>query len=249
MRTLLILTAALGGLLAPALAHACSCAPPPAPEVALADAGVVFEGTVTAVPDKNKPSRQGGIAQVEYRFSVTQGWKGNPGQEVRVFTNAHGAACGRTYKMGETYLVYAQMSEEATIHDSICSRTRLAKGASEDYAALGQGTPPRRRGGATPVNPPTDGGSGGTGGDSGASPDVDGGANADPDATNDTSPPADPEPVADSTPAPNAAPEPKADPVEQDDIDKKSCSQGGSAPSLLALLGLLGVAGRIRRRG
>ena len=260
MRTLLFALAAAGGLAIPSLAAACSCAPPPPPSVALAQSGVVFEGTVIGVPgDAPAGSPQGGVNQVEYRFSVARHWKGSPGQEVRVFTNAHGAACGRTYEQGSTYLVYAQMSDEATIHDSICSRTRLTKGATVDFAALGEGLEPRRRGGAKgtvtpPAEEPTDGGGvepdpapgaaepAGDAGDGAADAGAaDGGA-------------AEPADAPKTEPAEPKAAEPKAepateDPVEQDDLDKKSCAMSGPADaSALGLLALAGIAGIRRRR-
>ncbi len=249
MRTLLIALAAVGGLLAPSFAEACSCAQPPSAEVALANAGVVFEGTVIGLPaPPPEGSLQGGPGQVEYRFSVAQAWKGSPGMEVRVFTNSSGAACGRRYKKGETYLLYAQLSTEATISDNICSRTRLLSGAADDLKVLGQGTPPRRRGGAKTdpptVVPPTEPG------------DTEGGTAADATATAQPS-----DPATDSTPAPpaepvaGAAPEPAPEPAEphagdtgDDEIDKKSCSLvNAPSPSGLGLLALLGLGLWIRR--
>ncbi len=259
MRTLLIALAALGGLLAPSIAAACSCAPPPAADVALANSGVVFEGTVIGLPaPPPEGSRQGGPGKVEYRFSVMQFWKGSPGMEVRVFTNSSGAACGRKYKKGESYLIYAQLSEEATISDNICSRTRLLSGAAEDLKILGPGTAPRRRGGAKadppeeapPAEPPADEPPNNPPVDPPADPGDAGGEVADPAA------PADPaEPAADTTPAP-AEPVAEADPepapeqpaAEADEIDKKSCSLvSGPSPSGLGLLALLGLGLWIRR--
>ena len=257
MRTLLLALAAVGGLLAPSFAAACSCAPPPDPMVALGHSGVVFEGTVIGLPaPPPEGSRQGGPGQVEYRFSVAQSWKGSPGMEVRVFTNSSGAACGRKYQKGETYLIYAQMSEEATISDSICSRTRLLSGAAEDLAALGAGTPPRRRGGATAVTPPkadppqdepVDAGD--TGGDAG--PDAGAAADAGDPAAEDgelAADAGDAEPVAEPTAAPPAAPAEEPDGGDSDEIAKKSCSVVDAAsPSGLALLALLGLGLGIRR--
>ena len=98
--------------------------------------------------------------------------EGEPGMEVRVLTNSSGAACGRKYTKGGTYLIYASMRDNA-IHDSLCSRTRTLESATDDLAVLGEGAVPVSRGGAgrpgpppsedsTPGQVPTDSGPAGT---------------------------------------------------------------------------------------
>lgn len=174
MRTLLpSIVVGLGALLlGPAAALACSCAPPPEPSVALEASDVVFSGTVVGVPPAPAENAPQGVGPVEYRFNVAQSWKGEPGMEVRVLTNSSGAACGRKYTKGGTYLIYASMRDNA-IHDSLCSRTRTLESATDDLAVLGEGAVPVSRGGAgrpgpppsedsTPGQVPTDSGPAGT---------------------------------------------------------------------------------------
>jgi len=143
--------AGLGALLTgPSLAAACSCAPPPAPEVALQGAGAVFEGTVVGIPAAPTENEPMGFGPVEYRFNVAQSWKGNVGMEARVTTNSSGAACGRKYSKGETYIVYGTVGDDGMVRDSLCSRTRTRENAADDLAALGAGVVPHSRGGVRP---------------------------------------------------------------------------------------------------
>jgi len=160
MRTLICsLFAGLGLLvLSPSVAEACSCRPAPGPTEAMQGSDLVFEGTVVGIPAAPGESAPPSFGKVEYRFQVKRSWKGSPGMDLRVQTNASGAACGRQYKKGETYIVYATLSDDV-VRDSLCSRTRTLASAEEDLAAFGEGVVPHARGGARPgppVNQPGD---------------------------------------------------------------------------------------------
>jgi|GEM_PF-5628607 len=133
---LLVSVFALGLTLAalPSAAHACSCAPPPAPKAALEAADVVFVGTVLAADKVRDPN--GGLQVVNYTFEVSHSYK-DAKEQVSVLSNESSAACGRTFTRGETYLVYASASDEG-LRDSACSRSRLVANADDDFAAIGR---------------------------------------------------------------------------------------------------------------
>jgi hypothetical protein len=72
-----------------------------------------------------------------FRFSIEQSFKGIEGTEVEVQTGLDGGDCGYGFKKGERYLVYARFDSKTNrYHTSICSRTRLYSGASEDLDFL-----------------------------------------------------------------------------------------------------------------
>jgi hypothetical protein len=127
-------------------AQACSCLPPPPPSVALEQSDVVFQG---------RAFRTNAAGQnAEYAFEVDRVWKGRVGPQVTLQTPSTSAACGRSYQIGQSYVVYARRSANDALFDSACSRTRTAAAAGEDLEALGDGTPvaaPSRPPGAKPT--------------------------------------------------------------------------------------------------
>jgi hypothetical protein len=62
-------------------------------------------------------------------------WKGAHCGTVTVQTASDSAACGYSFEVGRTYLVYA--FKEGGLSTNICTRTRVIEEASEDLAALG----------------------------------------------------------------------------------------------------------------
>lgn len=113
-------------------AYACSCVRPPAPNQALANAAVVFSGRVTNI------ERVKGRLNVTFR--VDKHWKGTPGQSLTVQTSATTATCGYPFKVGQTYLVYADR-RQGGLQTNQCSRTTLLSQAAEDLSVLGKGKP------------------------------------------------------------------------------------------------------------
>jgi hypothetical protein len=150
------LGAALGGaLLVPSAARACSCLPAPPPAEALARAAVVFEGRTFA---HEKIGEGPGPGRIRYSFEVIRHFKGDPGPKVTLETAGHSAACGRSFRQGVPYLVYAR-ERRGQLTDNLCSRTRLSSAASEDFEVLGKGTshgerPPSGEADPPPREPP-----------------------------------------------------------------------------------------------
>jgi hypothetical protein len=130
------LGAALGGtLLLPSAARACSCLPKPPPAEALERAAVVFEGRTFA---HERFDTGPGPGRIRFSFEVIRHFKGDPGPKVTVETAGHSAACGRSFRQGVPYLVYAR-ERNGQLIDNLCSRTRLSSEASEDFEVLGEG--------------------------------------------------------------------------------------------------------------
>ncbi|WP_434423493.1 hypothetical protein [Nannocystis pusilla] len=116
--------------------QACSCMPPPAPTAARDQAEAVFEGRVENVQTSD------GTGMVRYVLAVQRVFKGDLPASTSIVTRSSSAACGRSFVLGENYLVYAHRTAEGDLGDTMCSRTRQMGTADEDLAALGAGTPP-----------------------------------------------------------------------------------------------------------
>ena len=123
---------ALAGALCafPTLAAACSCAPPPAPEIALQESAAVFVGRVTSVEKSDFSNK--------YQFSVSKQWKGIEGKTASIVTATDSAACGIGFDENRDYLIYAFKTEgDNQLRTNLCSRTKRAADATADLAALG----------------------------------------------------------------------------------------------------------------
>lgn len=114
-------------------ASACSCAPPPAPKIALQQAGAVFSGTVTSVKRE--------ALTLHAQFEVAQKWKGVEGKTVTVVTSESSASCGVNFESGKKYLVYALKNADdaagAPLRTNLCTRTTSWENAAADIAELG----------------------------------------------------------------------------------------------------------------
>ena len=115
---------------------ACSCAPPPEPKKALADAAAVFVGKVTEV----KRTGDQFSGKLFATFEVATTYKGVKTKTVEVGTAGNSAMCGYGFAKGESYIVYCYSSDEGkTLRTNICTRTRKASAAKGDIDALGEG--------------------------------------------------------------------------------------------------------------
>jgi hypothetical protein len=132
----------VGSGLSPEHAHACSCMQQSQRD-AFEQAVAVFEGHVVEL---QPPPEADGTGQVTVRMKIVRAWKGIESEEALVTTPANSAACGYTFAVGTSYLVYAS-AVEGKLDVSLCSRTQQLAEAKEDLGALGLG--------ATPVQPQT----------------------------------------------------------------------------------------------
>jgi hypothetical protein len=128
---LLLAIGAVGGA-----AWACRCKPPPPPKEALKNAAAVFAGKVSA-------KKAGG--EVVVTFDVSKAWKGVDAKTITVRTPRDSAACGFTFEMEKSYLIYAHRDSEgaeAKLSTNICTRTKLLSEAKDDLIELGEGKVP-----------------------------------------------------------------------------------------------------------
>lgn len=125
---------ALGLVLAPRVARACSCMAPPPPAKAIEASDAVFEARPFSMSNDAQKAR--------YNFEVDRVWKGDIPSRVEITTPLHSATCGRSYQIGTQYVIYAQRSKDGTWADYLCTRTRTSQSAAEDLQALGAGHPP-----------------------------------------------------------------------------------------------------------
>ena len=118
-----------GALCVPTLAQACSCAPPPAPKIALESSAAVFVGRVTSVEKGDLSSK--------YQFSVSKQWKGVKGNATSIVTANDSVACGINFDSDRDYLVYAFKNDDGQLRANMCSRTKRVSDAATDLAELG----------------------------------------------------------------------------------------------------------------
>jgi len=120
--------AAAAWLAAPRIVHACSCRPPKPPVQALGDADAVFIGVAVSMTTAPR-------GKVRYGFRVSRTWKGARTKAVDLQTHSQSSACGRSFQLGTTYLVYARAGDGGWV-DGLCSRTRPLSRALLDIEAL-----------------------------------------------------------------------------------------------------------------
>lgn len=109
----------LGVSFVPSQAAACSCSLPPAPLDALVEAEAVFTGFVTSLR-QGRDGMLGGELTAELR--VSRLWKGTLRTTYVVSTAEQESACGRSFRLGTEYLVYAY-GDPSLLATSLCTRT------------------------------------------------------------------------------------------------------------------------------
>jgi len=151
----LCLTAAGAGLFGgfPQRGFACSCAAIPDPLQALQQADSVFSGTVTRMSGGNFSVRWLFPGARAIDLEVANVWKGEVAERTTVYTAPDTAACGASFRVGETYLVYTYRGEGGRAETNACTRTKLLHAAAEDLQALGPAQPPAAGGPGTMAAP------------------------------------------------------------------------------------------------
>lgn len=132
-----------------ARAEACSCAGPGSPCQAYGGAAAVFIGTVTDIRDGTRERARGeevNWAPRTVTFSVSEAFSGVEGTQAQVSTGMGGGDCGYSFVKGVSYVVYAYRMGGGgqRLATGICTRTRPAVGATEDFEYLRglAGSPP-----------------------------------------------------------------------------------------------------------
>lgn len=128
----LLLTSVLFLFAFTAEAVACSCARPPEPCEAYADASAIFVGTVTF-------STRTKIKEADYestkrlvRFRVDRPLVNVEAGDIEITTGWGDADCGYGFRLGGQYLVYAYGDDKKKLSTSICTRTTELAHADPD---------------------------------------------------------------------------------------------------------------------
>jgi hypothetical protein len=114
------------------------------PSEAFQKAKVVFVGKVISVEDPTLPAAPlqpriyDLVRPIQVRFTVERVYRGKKLNEIEIGTRTGGLEWGYEFKVGETYLVYAQESEteQEVLIVKGCGRTRLIADATEDLRLL-----------------------------------------------------------------------------------------------------------------
>ena len=118
-------------------ARGCSCAEHTPPCQGYWGASVVFAGVVTEISSRPVETRQGegthAPAEAIIHFTVEKYYRDNRGAEVQVSTGFGGGDCGYPFRIGERYLVYAQIYKgRQDLSTSICTLTKPLAEATQD---------------------------------------------------------------------------------------------------------------------
>ncbi len=145
---LLLILTTLIVLIIPSPAYACSCLRTP-PLESLETSAAVFSGRVIDIEGIPLPGPGvfSTFMPVKVTIQVSKVWKGPSDETLVIRTALEGASCGlgRTFMIGEEYLVYAYASGDGSeLRAGLCSRTAQISNAQEDLAVLNRlgGRPP-----------------------------------------------------------------------------------------------------------
>lgn len=123
-----------------AIVAACSCIMPAPPMESMEASAAVFSGTAISVEGMGDGIMTSGADPIEVTFAVSKVWKGPQTETITLTTPRDSAACGYPFEEGEEYLVYAYEEENGALTTGLCTRTTTLATASDDLAALGEGT-------------------------------------------------------------------------------------------------------------
>ena len=119
-------------LLAAGPVAACSCGPLTDDE-ALAQADVVFVGTLQEIRVPDNVITWSSDDPVRFVFAVTAAYKGEPFEQQSVVTARDGGSCGLEISVGQTAVVFALSGgpglQDGEVSSNLCSGTRSLDGA------------------------------------------------------------------------------------------------------------------------
>lgn len=119
---------------------ACSCIPELDVALALDQSDAVFAGRVVGLQLTSRlswdPSVSFATEDLVVRVAASSWWKGAPNVYATVYTAFTCCACGFSFEIGESFLIYADLVD-GVLRTSTCTRTSLLSAASEDLVVLG----------------------------------------------------------------------------------------------------------------
>lgn len=118
---------------------ACQCGERPSVKQSLAKANAVFVGKVVSVQNTCADCIIGGDLKVT--LEVKQYWKGVNSRTIILMAGSGTDDCGYSFKIGDSYLVYAYSGDDSFLHTNICTRTKPIADAQshKDIRVLGRG--------------------------------------------------------------------------------------------------------------
>jgi hypothetical protein len=124
-------------------AHACSCAGPAPPDIAMKRADAVFNGTVISTDSNMLDFSGGNWLRKAVLFAVTTVFKGTP--QSQVILQVYESCCGYQeiwFANDETYLVYVETNSDGKQYTAYASGTKPLAQVGADFPVLGQAKPP-----------------------------------------------------------------------------------------------------------
>ncbi|MCH2225628.1 MAG: hypothetical protein MK066_12730 [Crocinitomicaceae bacterium] len=106
---------------------ACDCIPQPEMSLEFHRTRTVFVGRVTNI----KPDSDSKGALLVVTFEVSDNLKSSKKSTIKIKTSASGKSCGYEFRLGQRYLVYANMARPGLM-TSVCSRTTPLSKAKND---------------------------------------------------------------------------------------------------------------------
>ncbi len=93
----------------------------------------VFSGRVLEI------TKQPQNFYISVKLLVIDSWKGSLPKEITVTTGLGNGDCGYPFEVGESYLIYANGSDENKLSTNICQRTDSLLEKPQDIKILGKG--------------------------------------------------------------------------------------------------------------
>ena len=151
MKKIIILTLTFFGLLLlPQIdVFACSCVDIPQTleqeiKGRLKDSKAVFSGEILKISETSQTRDVIGL-DVTVKIRLKEIWKGQLTKEVIIKTPDNSAACGYSFEVGKSYLVFAHSRKGKILATGLCSGNRLLETATEELKILGKGKKPQKR--------------------------------------------------------------------------------------------------------
>ncbi|HEX9988282.1 MAG TPA: hypothetical protein VGE45_07380 [Chloroflexia bacterium] len=144
--TIIVLTLVVSGLLtaiSPGTSHACSCGGPywngGDLDAEVRGTTAIFAGKVLSIEEATEGDPASGYDVVT--FEVYAAWKGVSEAEVTVYTNLPDAvwgSCSIDFRVGQSWLVFADQSEDVSLATGPCHLTSTLANADEYLDFLGE---------------------------------------------------------------------------------------------------------------
>ncbi len=98
----------------------------------------VFSGKVIEI-NKIPQSRD-----VSVKIEIKEIWKGLLSKEVNISTPDNPSACGVSFEIGKSYLIFASQLDNGDLSTGLCLKNKELEKAAEELEILGEGKKPKR---------------------------------------------------------------------------------------------------------